>query len=137
MRLVFWKHKPLNRVESWLLYARPCFSHIHSKTACRGFESFCPCHRLGPEFLGIPGFSRVFGWWDAVYDATLYGVYFALFSYLVVSVSNLSVWHIIHKSSKIGGALLCAGLLSLKIEPVCDSLQADRVFLDVVHLGCL
>ena len=94
-------------------------------------------HRHGPEFLGIPGFSRVFGWWDAVYDAALYGVYFALFSYLVVSVSNLSVWHSINKSSKIRGALPCAALLSLKIEPVCDSLQAGRVFFDVVHLGYL
>ena len=110
---MFWKHKPLNRAENWLLYVCSCFFHIHSKTACRGFESFCPCHRLGPEFLGIPGFSRVFGWWDAVYDAALYGVYFALFSYLVVSVSNFSVWHIINKSSKIRGCDL-ALLASVK-----------------------
>ena len=66
-----------------------------------------------------------------------YGVYFTLFSYLAPSVSNFSVWHIINKSSKIRGALPCAALLSLKIEPVCDSLQAGRVFFDVVHLGDL
>ena len=100
-------------------------------------ESFCPCQRLGPESLGIPGFSRVFGWWDAVYDAALYGVYFALFSYLVVSVSNFSVWHSINKSSKFRGALPCVGLLWLEIEPVRDSLQTGRIFLDVVHLGDL
>ena len=136
-RRVFWKRKRLNRAENWLLYALSGFFHIHSKTACRGFESFCPCHRLGPEFLGIPGFSRVFGWWDAVYDAALYGVYFALFSYLVVSVSNLSVWHSINKSSKFRGALPCVGLLWLEIEPVRDSLQTGRIFFDVVHLGYL
>ena len=92
---------------------------------------------IGPEFLGIPGFSRVLGWWDAVHSAALYGVYFALFSYRASSVSNLSVWHIINKSSKIRGALPCAGLLSLKIEPVCDSLQASCVFFDIVHFGDL
>ena len=100
-------------------------------------ESFCPCHRLGPEFLGIPGFSRILGWLDTVYDTALCGVYFALFSFLFVSVSSFSVWYIINKSSKIRGALPCAALLSLKIEPVCDSLQAGRVFFDVVHLGYL
>ena len=134
---MFWKHKPLNRAENWLLYVRSCLFHIHSKTACRGFESFCPCQRFGPEFQGIPGFSRVLGWWAAVYDAALYGVCFALFSFLFVSVSSFSVWYIINKSSKIRGALPCAGLLLLKIEPVCDSLQAGRVFFDVVHLGYL
>ncbi len=92
---------------------------------------------IGPEFLGIPGFSCVLGWRDAVYDVALYGMYFALFSHLVVSVSNFSVWHSINKSSKIRGALPCAALLSLKIESVCDSLQAGRVFFDVVHLGDL
>ena len=132
-----WKDKWLNRAENWLVYVIPCFFHIHSKTACRGFESFCPCQRHGPEFLGIPGFSCVLGWWDAVYDAALYGVYFALFSYLVVSVSNFSVWHSINKSSKFRGALPCVGLLWLEIEPVRDSLQTGRIFLDVVHLGDL
>ena len=92
---------------------------------------------IGPEFLGIPGFSRVLRWWDAVWIAAPRGVYFAVFSYLVVSVSNLSVWHIINKSSKIRGALPCASLLLLKIKSVCDSLQAGRVFFDVVHLGDL
>ena len=28
--------------------ARP-FSHIPSKTACRGFDSFCPCHEKSPK----------------------------------------------------------------------------------------
>ena len=137
MWLVFWKHKWLNCAENWLLYVCPCLFHIHSKTACRGFESFCPCQRFGSKFLGIPGFSCVLGWRDAVYDVALYGVCFALFSFLFVSVSSFSVWYIINKSSKIRGALPCAALLSLKIEPVCDSLQAGRVFFDVVHLGYL
>ena len=100
-------------------------------------ESFCPCHRFGPEFLGIPGFSRVLRWWDAVWIAAPRGVYFAVFSYLVVSVSNLSVWHIINKSSKFRGLFGGIGLLWLKIEPVCDSLQPGGVFFDVVHLGDL
>ena len=30
--------------------------HIHSKTACRGFKSFCPCHKTGEN----TGFSPVF-----------------------------------------------------------------------------
>ena len=101
---MFWKHKPLNRAENWLLYVCSCFFHIHSKTACRGFESFCPCQRLGPEFLRIPGFSCVLRWWDAVYNVATYGVYFALFSHPAPSISNLSVWHSINKSSKIRGA---------------------------------
>ena len=137
MWLVFWKHKWLNCAENWLLYVCPCLFHIHSKTACRGFESFCPCHRLGPEFLGIPGFSRVWGWLGTVYGAVLYGVYFALFSYLAVSVSNLSVWHSINKSSKFRGALPCVGLLWLEIEPVRDSLQTGCIFFDIVHLSYL
>ena len=32
------------------------FPHIHSKTACRGFKSFCPCHKTGEN----TGFSPVF-----------------------------------------------------------------------------
>ena len=32
-----------------------CF-YIHSKTACRGFKSFCPCHKTGEN----TGFSPVF-----------------------------------------------------------------------------
>ena len=41
-------------------------SHIHSKTACRGFKSFCPCQVYLPKMMqvrkkpGIPGFFRVF-----------------------------------------------------------------------------
>ena len=31
------------------------FSHIHSKTACRGFKSFCPCQKTGEN----TGFSPV------------------------------------------------------------------------------
>ena len=31
-------------------------SHIHSKTACRGFKSFCPCQKTGEN----TGFSPVF-----------------------------------------------------------------------------
>ena len=64
-------------------------------------------------------------------------MYLAVFSHLVVSVSNLSVWHIINKSSKIRGALPCTGLLLLKIEPVCYPLQAGGILLDIVHLGYL
>ncbi len=131
------KHKRLNGAENWPLYVRQCFFHIHSKTACRGFESFCPCQRLGPEFLGIPGFSCVLGLRDVVYNVATYGVYFALFSHPAPSVSNLSVWHIINKSSKIRGAFGGIGLLWLKIEPVCDSLQAGGVFFDVIHLSDL
>ena len=95
---------------------------------------------LPQTWPGIPwnsGLFRVFGWWYAVWIAAPLGVYFALFSHLVVSVSNFSVWHIINKSSKIRGALPCASLLLLKIKSVCDSLQAGRVFFDVVHLGYL
>ena len=32
------------------------FSHIHSKTACRGFESFCPCHKTGRNTAFLPVF---------------------------------------------------------------------------------
>ncbi len=83
--------------------------------------------RFGPEFLGIPGFFRVLGWWYAVYFAVLYGVYFALFSYLVPSVSNLSVWHIINKSSKNCGCAPHSRWLWQKIEPISESLlQMNR-----------
>ena len=30
--------------------------HIHSKTACRGFKSFCPCHKTGGNFGFLPVF---------------------------------------------------------------------------------
>ncbi len=95
---------------------------------------------LPQTWPGIPwnsGLFRVLGRRLAVYCAVLYGVYFALFSHPVPSVSNLSVWHSINKSSKIRGALPCASLLLLKIKSVCDSLQAGCVFFDVVHLGDL
>ena len=32
------------------------FSHIHSKTACRGFKSFCPCHKTGGNTAFLPVF---------------------------------------------------------------------------------
>ena len=106
------------------------FPHPLQNRVPGGGESFCPCQRLvwrqvslGPEFLGIPGFSRVLGWWYAVFGVAHYGVHFAVFSHLVASVSNLSVWHIINKSSE--------------FEPVCYPLQTGRIFLDIVHLGYL
>ena len=40
--------------------APPPFSlwrfYIHSKTACRGFKSFCPCHKPGGNTVFLPGF---------------------------------------------------------------------------------
>ena len=30
--------------------------HIHSKTACRGFKSFCPCHKTGENTGFLPVF---------------------------------------------------------------------------------
>ena len=45
-------------------FSLACF-HIHSKTACRGFKSFCPCQVYLPKMMqvrkkpGIPGFFRV------------------------------------------------------------------------------
>ncbi len=39
---MFWENLWLNRAENCPIYTRSCFSHIHSKTACRGFEPFCP-----------------------------------------------------------------------------------------------
>ena len=38
-----------------LFPASGCAPPIHSKTACRGFKSFCPCHKTG----GNTGFSPV------------------------------------------------------------------------------
>ena len=96
-----------------------------------------PLPKIWPGIPWNSGLFRVFGWWYAVWIAAPLGVYFALFSHLVVSVSNFSVWHSINKSSKIRGALPCASLLLLKIKSVCYSLQAGCVFFDVVHLGDL
>ena len=64
-----------------------------------------PLPQINP---GIPWNSGIFsclGWWDAVWIAALLCVCFAVFSHLVVSVSNFSVWHIINKSSKFRGTL--------------------------------
>ena len=37
------------------------FSHIHSKTACRGFKSFCPCQKSQVSLLRCLTFSLVCG----------------------------------------------------------------------------
>ena len=37
------------------------FSHIHSKTACRGFKSFCPCQKSQVSLLRYLTFSLVSG----------------------------------------------------------------------------
>ena len=58
-------------------------SHIHSKTACRGFKSFCPCHRTGEN----TGFSPVF----FLHVLHGYGVHSGSdtgFSHLVLPVLN-------------------------------------------------
>ena len=34
--------------------------NTHSKTACRGFEPFCPCHRKSLETAGFQGFFFAF-----------------------------------------------------------------------------
>ena len=59
-----------------------CF-YIHSKTACRGFKSFCPCHRTGEN----TGFSPVF----FLHVLHGYGVHSGSdtgFSHLVLPVLN-------------------------------------------------
>ena len=59
------------------------FFHIHSKTACRGFKSFCPCHRTGEN----TGFSPVF----FLHVLHGYGVHSGSdtgFSHLVLPVLN-------------------------------------------------
>ena len=69
MRTV-WKHKRLNRAENWLVYVCPRLFHIHSKTACRGFESFCPCQRrcltASLTWPGIPWNSGLFSCFGVV-----------------------------------------------------------------------
>ena len=47
------RQEPGNTGSSLLLAALP---HIHSKTACRGFKSFCPCHKPGGNTVFLPGF---------------------------------------------------------------------------------
>ena len=47
------RQEPGNTGSSLLLAALP---HIHSKTACRGFESFCPCHKTGRNTAFLPVF---------------------------------------------------------------------------------
>ena len=69
-----------NTGSSLLLAALP---HIHSKTACRGFKSFCPCHRTGEN----TGFSPVF----FLHVLHGYGVHSGSdtgFSHLVLPVLN-------------------------------------------------
>ena len=55
------QHRPLSDLQqepgkSAFSLLPGALSHIHSKTACRGFKSFCPCHKTG----GNSGFSPVF-----------------------------------------------------------------------------
>ena len=60
-------------------------SHIHSKTACRGFKSFCPCQKTGEN----TGFSPVF----FLHVLHGFGVHLGSdtgFSHLVLSVPNRS-----------------------------------------------
>ena len=47
------REEPGNSAPS--LFSLSCF-HIHSKTACRGFESFCPCHKTGRNTAFLPVF---------------------------------------------------------------------------------
>ena len=41
------------------------FPHIHSKTACRGFKSFCPCQKTGENtgFSPVCFFHVLHGFW--------------------------------------------------------------------------
>ena len=76
--------RPLNALGSWVFHAAPnqhrpfcdlrqepgdtgltplpvVCSHIHSKTACRGFKSFCPCQKSQVSLLRYLTFSLVCG----------------------------------------------------------------------------
>ena len=59
------------------------FSHIHSKTACRGFKSFCPCHKPGGNTVFLPGFFLHVVHGNGVRFGSNFG-----FSHLVLSVPN-------------------------------------------------
>ena len=52
------RRKPANTVSPPL---SAVFSHIHSKTACRGFKSFCPCQKSQVSLLRYLTFSLVCG----------------------------------------------------------------------------
>ena len=72
-----------NRATLPLPRSPSALSHIHSKTACRGFKSFCPCHKTGEN----TGFSPVF----FLHVLHGYGVHSGSdtgFSHLVLPVLN-------------------------------------------------
>ena len=59
-----------NRATLPLPRSPSALSHIHSKTACRGFKSFCPCQSTCPQALRKPhglGLFRAYAWLDTVY----------------------------------------------------------------------
>ena len=91
------------------------------KPRAEGSNPSAPATDLARNSLEFRAFL-VFWWWYAVCGTALFCAHFAVSSHLVPFVSNLSIWHIINKSSKNWGGLLCAGLLLLKIEPICYSL---------------
>ena len=57
--------------------------HIHSKTACRGFKSFCPCHKPGGNTVFLPGFFLHVVHGNGVRFGSNFG-----FSHLVLSIPN-------------------------------------------------
>ena len=55
------QHHPFSALREYspntALFPLPAaLSHIHSKTACRGFKSFCPCHKTGGNSGLLPVF---------------------------------------------------------------------------------
>ena len=60
------QHRPLSDLQQEpdntapSLFSLSCF-HIHSKTACRGFKSFCPCQKSQVSLLRYLTFSLVCG----------------------------------------------------------------------------
>ena len=50
-----------NRATPVLTRSLAALSHIHSKTACRGFKSFCPCQKSQVSLLRYLTFSLVCG----------------------------------------------------------------------------
>ena len=93
------------------------FSTSTPKPRAEGSNPSAPAKDLARNSLEFRAFLVFWGGGDAVYDVALYGVYFALFSFLFVSVSSFSVWYIINKSSKIWGALSCFTGLGQKLNP--------------------
>ena len=60
------QHHPFSALrKKWSNTAPPplpvCCFHIHSKTACRGFKSFCPCQKSQVSLLRYLTFSLVCG----------------------------------------------------------------------------